>query len=318
MGFEALLGNDQLKQNLAESLARNHISHFYLISGPEGSGKHTLAKLLAAAILCRGGQRPCGKCEPCRKVFADIHPDLITVDDPEKKTVTVELIRQARADMYIQPNESDYKIYLFPRAQDMGIPGQNALLKVLEEPPKYGVFLLLADNPDKLLPTVRSRCTELKLLPLSMDILLTQLRRDYPDSGEEERNAAALRSGGFLGQAKQLLESGEEVSPQTLGFVEAFCGKNALALVNTLVPMEKWKRDALSQILQQWLELMENALVCRSGVPAVSPHARQLSQSRSTADLLEAVHTLRKALDYTQSNVSPAAVCGYLQWALRG
>ena len=129
MGFDALLGNDRLKQNLTRSLSKGHVSHFYLIAGPEGSGKHTLARLLAAAILCQGGDKPCGRCTPCRKVMDGSHPDFITVDDPEKKTVTVDLIRQARADVYIQPNESEYKIYLFPRAQDMGLPGQNALLK---------------------------------------------------------------------------------------------------------------------------------------------------------------------------------------------
>ena len=169
MGFDALLGNDRLKQNLTRSLSKGHVSHFYLISGPEGSGKHTLAKLLGAAILCQGEDKPCGRCTPCRKVMDGSHPDFITVDDPEKKTVTVDLIRQARADVYIQPNESEYKIYMFPRAQDMGLPGQNALLKILEEPPKYGVFLLLTDNPDKLLPTVRSRCTELNMQALPED-----------------------------------------------------------------------------------------------------------------------------------------------------
>ena len=171
MGFETLLGNRQLKENLKESLHKGHISHCYLITGPEGSGKRTLARLLAQAILCQGADKPCGVCTPCRKILDGNHPDYILVDDPEKKTVPVELIRQARADMFVQPNESDHKIYQFPRAQDMGIPGQNALLKVLEEPPGYGVFLLIADNPDKLLPTVRSRCTELKLQALPADIL---------------------------------------------------------------------------------------------------------------------------------------------------
>ena len=317
MGFDALLGNDRLKQNLTESLAKGHVSHFYLISGPEGSGKHTLATLLAAAILCRSRHKPCGSCDPCRKVLSGAHPDFITIDDPEKKTVTVDLIRQARSDIYIQPNESDHKIYLFPRAQDMGLPGQNALLKVLEEPPKYGVFLLLTDNPEKLLPTVRSRCTELKLLPLSRDILTARLRKAFPDSPEEDLQATALRSGGFLGQAMALLEGGSELPPQTADFVSAFCSRDPLALTRTLVPMEKWKRDALAPVLQQWLELVQSALVSRSGMTAISPLARQLSQSRTAEELREASRTLKKALEYTQSNVSPAAVCGWLEWALR-
>ena len=130
MGFETLLGNERLKDNLTGSLRRGHISHFYLISGPAGSGRHTLAKLLAAAILCREPDAPCLHCRVCRKVLDGNHPDFITVDDPEKKTVPVDLIRQARADIFVRPNESDHKIYLFPRAQDMGLPGQNALLKV--------------------------------------------------------------------------------------------------------------------------------------------------------------------------------------------
>ena len=169
MAFETLLGNDRLKQNLAESLSKGRISHFYLISGPEGSGKHTLARLLAAAVLCREHRKPCLHCTPCRKVMEGNHPDFITVEDPEHKNVAVKIVRQFREDVFIRPNESDYKIYLFP--QELGIEGQNALLKILEEPPKHGVFILLTDNPDKLLPTVRSRCTELKMLPLSEDIL---------------------------------------------------------------------------------------------------------------------------------------------------
>ena len=317
MSFDTLLGNEQLKKNLSRSLAAGHISHFYLISGPRGVGKHTLARLLGAAILCQGEQKPCLHCRPCRKVMEGVHPDFITVDDPEKKTVPVDLIRQARADIYIQPNESEHKIYLFPRAQDMGLPGQNALLKVLEEPPGYGVFLLLADNPNRLLPTVRSRCTELKLLPLEPETMLPPLRRDFPQASPEDLQAAAVRSGGCLGQAQELLRDGQTLPPQTRSFLEALCRRDPLLLMEALVPLEKWKRDALSQLLDSWLLITEAALVSRSGLEAVSPAARMLAAAYTSPELHKILAALQKCSLYLQSNVSPGAVCGYLEWHLQ-
>ena len=317
MSFDALLGNEQLKSDLALSLRMGHSSHCYLITGPEGSGKHTLARLLAAAILCQGRDKPCGVCHPCRKVLEGLHPDFITVDDPEHKSISVKLIRQARADMFVQPNESEHKIYEFPRAQDMGLPGQNALLKVLEEPPAYGVFLLLTDNPDKLLPTVRSRCTELQMQALPPELLKKQLREDFPKASQEDIEAAAVRGGGFLGQARTLLSQGAEIPPQTEQFVAALAKRDALLLTQVLVPMEKWKREALTEILRQWLEILEGALLNRSGGGAVPALARELAQRRTAADLYRGVTALKKSLDYTMSNVSPAAVCGWLSWELR-
>ncbi len=314
MGFESLLGNERLKENLRVSVGRGRISHFYLISGPEGSGKRTLARLLAQAILCQGESSPCGHCNACRKVMAGTHPDYITVDDPEHKNVAVKIVRDAREDMYIRPNEGSHKIYLFP--QSMGIEGQNALLKILEEPPAYGVFILLAENPQTLLPTVRSRCTELKLNALSKDLLEKELALRFPTSDRDSILAAIDRSGGYLGQAVKLLEEGLS-DDRTQTFARSFAARDTLGLLQVIVPMEKWKRDQLLPVLTGWKALLQSALVCRSGVQAVSPLARELGATRSPRDLMQAITHLDKAIEYAQGNVSVAAICGYLTWTLR-
>lgn len=314
MGFEGLLGNERLKENLRVSVGRGRSSHFYLISGPVGSGKRTLAKLLSAALQCREENKPCMTCHACRKVLNDTHPDCITIADPDHKTVAVDIVRSARADMYVMPNEGQKKIYIFP--QELRIEGQNALLKILEEPPQYGVFILLTDNPEKLLPTVRSRCTELNLLALPDGILMQALQREYPEANQNSISAAVSRSGGFLGQAKSLLEQGAEVLPQTEGFVKAFANRDALGLVTTLAGMEKWKRDVAIPEWQLWLQLLQSALSSHNGQPPVSPLARELA-IRPSRDLAEAIDHLQKIIEYAQGNVSVGAICGYLQHALK-
>ena len=260
MSLSQLLGNEQLKQNLQTSLQKGRVSHFYLISGPDGSGKKTLARLLAAAILCRSETKPCMQCNACRKVMSDTHPDFITVTDPEHKYIPVDLVRDIRDDMFVRPNEADKKIYLFP--QELRTEGQNALLKILEEPPSYGVFMLLTDNPEKLLPTVRSRSTELRLQGLDPAVLTGELRRRCPDADAQTVEAAAERSGGYLGQALELLQQERTVSERTEGFAESFCKKDPVRLLQTLAPMEKWDREKLIGELSQWLQLLQQAILC--------------------------------------------------------
>ena len=317
MGFDALLGNEQLKENLSAARRKGRLSHFYLLSGPRGSGKHTLADLIAAAMLCAEPDGPCGVCRSCRKILGGSHPDYITVDAPDKKIIPVQLVRDIRADVYIKPNEGARKIYLFPRAQDLNTEGQNTLLKILEEPPPYGVFLLLTDNPEKLLPTVRSRCTELSLSALPQSLVEQELARRFPQSGADERSAAAVRSGGFLGQAMTLMAQEQSQSPQTELFIKAFASRDVMSLLQALVPMEKWKRDQLIPELTIWVQLLHDALLQRSGAQAVSPLARQVGESRSSRDIMRSIRHLQKAIEYTQGNVSVAAVCGWLEWALR-
>ena len=149
MNFDGFLGNGALKARLQESFRQGKTSHCYLLCGVEGSGRRTLALRMAAALECRDETNPgCGVCPACRKVLSGQHPDVITVDDTEHKNVAVDIIRQARSDVFIRPNEGRKKVYILPRGQDLGAPSQNALLKILEEPPDYAVFLLLTTSAE--------------------------------------------------------------------------------------------------------------------------------------------------------------------------
>ena len=314
VGMEALLGNERLKSGLASAFASDRLSHCYLLAGPAGSGKHTLARILTAAMECtEGAKRPCGRCLQCRKVLDGVHPDVITVDDPAKKTVTVEQIRDARADVFIKPNEGRKKVYIIPRAMDMNPAAQNALLKVIEEPPDYGVFLLLTDAAERLLPTIRSRSVTLRLSPLTEAEGLKALAERCPGKDPSARAEAWARSEGWLGQALQLLETGESLTPETQTFAACFARRDKLGLTELLAPLERQKREQLIPLFQQWIELLSQALAVRAGQPGRWEAAERIGRSRTSAESLRALRSLREASDLLQGNVSPGAVCGALQ-----
>ena len=315
MEFTGFLGNSQLKQRLSSSFAAGKSSHCYLLCGPFGSGKHTLARLLAAALQCSEGNLPCMTCRNCRKAMAGSHPDIITIDAPEKKSVSVELIRQMQTDAYIRPNEGSRKVYLIPRAMDMTDAAQNALLKLMEEPPSYAVFLLLTDNAEKLLPTVRSRCAELRLEPVPAETALAWLSEKFPQQPKEALQAVYRRSGGYLGQAEELLRN-EGYAPQTLEFAAAFAKKDAMALLKVLCAMEKQPRAKLQELLEQWRQLLTDALLVRAGV-AASSEAASMGRSRTGADLSAALRSLQRALDNCAANVGTGHICGWLLVQLR-
>lgn len=315
MGFEGLLGNARLKENLSGSIRQGRISHFYLISGPEGAGKRTLARLLSAAMLCTAPEKPCGHCKDCRKVLSNTHPDVIYVEDAEHKTVPVKVIRQARESIFVRPNEGQRKVYVFP--QEMGIEGQNALLKVLEEPPSYGAFLLLSATPEKLLPTIRSRCTQLNLQALSPEEMAVALKQDFHDIPEDVRLSAAVRSGGYLGQAKKILRDAIQNTPQTEEFIRAFSARDSLAIAKLLASMEKWKRDAFTEEMAAWSSILRGALVFRSGQTGATEAEKALGSARSARELMNAYNEIQKAMQYAGGNVSVAALCGNLLWQLR-
>ena len=146
--------------------ARLH--HAYILSSADPAESRKLARAIAAAAVCRRGTDvPCGNCRACRKAAADIHPDIVTVTrlldakGRPRREIVVDQVRALSADAVVLPNESERKVYIIEDADTMNASAQNAALKLLEEPPAGVIFLLCAQNPSLLLPTVRSRCTEM-------------------------------------------------------------------------------------------------------------------------------------------------------------
>ena len=192
MNLSALAGNQRIKDQLSQQERERGLSHAYILSGPAGSGRHVLARQLAAAMLCTGtGERPCGRCVPCQKAAKGIHPDLSVIAGPEEgKPITVDQVRALRADAYIRPNEGERKVYLLEHADRMNPSAQNAMLK------------LLAENGGGLLQTVRSRCEELALTPAgepegdesdqARQALARQLAQALERAGELELLEAAM------------------------------------------------------------------------------------------------------------------------------
>lgn len=314
MGFAGLLGNEDLKKRLSASIGAGKNSHCYLICGPEGSGKRTLASLIAQALQCEGSGAPCGVCNACRKVQKGIHPDVITVDDPEKKSVQVELSRQVQADAYVRPNEGKKKIYLIPRAQLMTNEAQNALLKLIEEPPHYAVFLFLTTNAEKLLPTVRSRSAELRMKPVSWQEAAPWLQSQRPADSVQTLQAAHRRCGGFLGQALTMLNAEAEL-PRTGAFVRAFAENDRYGLTALLCGMEKLPREQLTACFSQWKMLLTAALSVRAGIPD-TPEAELLGRQRTARELAAAAELMQQALEYCSANIGAGHICGYLAASL--
>ena len=207
-GFSEILGHEQIIEHLQNAIKLQKVSHAYILDGEEGAGKNMLARAFAQTLQCeRGGTEPCGECHSCKQAMSGNQPDIITVTHEKPASIGVEDIRgQLCGDIQIKPYSSPYKIYIVDEAEKMTVQAQNALLKTIEEPPAYGVIMLLTTNADAFLPTILSRCVTLKLRPVKNEIIRPYLMEKYhiPDYQAEVCTAFAR---GNVGKAERLAHS---------------------------------------------------------------------------------------------------------------
>ena len=191
---------------LEAGLAGGRLHHAYLLSGPAHVGKTTLAVQLAQAVNCTADDPPCGTCEACVRVGAGAHADVSVIEiDPDategaRTVISIDAVKDLIASAHLRPYEGRTRVYLIQDADRLSSDAANALLKVLEEPPPDVLLLLLTDNPDGVLPTIRSRCQLIELRPLPLT-RVAEVLRDEHGVGEEQAEMLARLSRGCLGWA---------------------------------------------------------------------------------------------------------------------
>lgn len=251
MAYE-FYGNESVLQLLTDSLSKNRLAHAYLFYGEKGLGKCTLAIQFAQAILCKCNDAPCHHCVSCNKIKKNIHPDCtILGGETGKNQFHAETIREMRSQAFVMPNESAYRVFILQNVQAMSQTAANALLKILEEPPKNVIFLLTCQDKSSLLQTISSRCLPIRIAPVSPALCKQAVLSSLGESTENLEQIIRLCDGS-IGQALFWIqdEKGRAAFTIMQKLSEALCTGDGLNILQALAPLEQ---DAM---------LFEEVLLC--------------------------------------------------------
>lgn len=210
-----IIGHQNIISQLRNAVKTERVAGAYLFTGVQGVGKETLACYFANLILCEGtddATKPCGVCRACRKIQNGNHPDLHFIR-PDRTEIKIDQIREMQQQIVFQPLEGPRKIYILTNTERLNNAAANAILKTLEEPPTASTLMLLTENIETIILTIRSRCQIIPLYPMHTKELETELTKHFSVDDETASSAATL-SNGIVGKAITLIENGISANPQ--------------------------------------------------------------------------------------------------------
>ena len=315
-----ILGHEQILTELRSAHQRDRVAHAYLFAGPEGIGKERVAKAYFQLLSCKDpidGPDACGRCRPCRLLADGRHPDFIELVR-EGSFIKIERVREVNGIVRFPPVEARIRAVLVREADAMTEPAANALLKTLEEPSPRNVFILTSAKPNALLPTIRSRCQQLRFSVVPRPIIADWLTREHDVDPETAEEIAAM-SGGSFGAAATL------VDPTTAALREEWL--TAIArLAGPLRPTELLQmaedigasRDAVPKVLDILRLGLRDVLLQSAGASEelLTFRGRTLPRVERAA-ALRSLELLDETEDGLRRNVNPRMLGEHLLLGLR-
>lgn len=256
MNFSNIIGNDNVKVLLDNLITTNNLVHSYMFVGTEGIGKVLFAQNFAKMILCQNEPKACNTCSSCIKFDSDNHPDFMQIDSEDGKSIKINQIRLLQEKIAEKPIISNKKVYIINDSDLMTVEAQNCLLKTLEEPPEYAVIILVLSNENKLLSTIKSRCTKIAFQKLTDSEL-----KQYAETNNLEINASLLSVCDGSIAKLQNLQSNVESYNLLNNIIESFSTKNIIDIWNNAEILYKSK-DNIMPLLEYFntvfLEKLKN------------------------------------------------------------
>lgn len=334
-----LVGQDHILRQLEFGLKWDRLAHAYLLAGPEHVGKMTLAVEIAKALNCTGHpdrrqDSPCGVCSQCTRIAAGNHADVRVVSkvsgaessrserEAARTVIGIQDVREVLRQVSLKPFEGSRIVVIFDGVESLSDEAANALLKTLEEPPEQVTLLLLTSNEDAILPTIRSRCRPLSLLPVPQPQMVEALvSRESCDP--ERAGELARLSRGCYGWARSILREPDlwEAREQDLDRLVQVCQsglEERFAYANELATRFSRDRDLAQQLLFEWQRWWRDLLLIKEGADSYLHNADRSEELRlhatgvTTAQAVAFLERIDKTLIALEQNANARLACEVL------